>query len=336
MLTRVAIRETLANPAAPKELKTFLTQAQPSLGTMADEREFLLHKRVGQLPRGTDGLAFWATMPDMVADSAAGKQALVAPFGVPEGLLHFIDLELLNPDPARQTFAADLSHKPRFADIPRDMADPRYKKAGYLPFRIANVRQELVAAIRAGRLVDKLGQFPRDEHATKWAGYLAHYGADNLMPMHMTIDYQANSFFPGLAKAPKVHHDMEFRLVDDDENDYPELRQAFWTTFTQELADAELPEGSADLWADSVQIALQAYDALPMIGQAARGAYLQPDGKLKPFDAQAFFSYRSRYEGQDLSVMQLKARQMARAVRWIQHLWLDAWKEAHTAAPGST
>jgi hypothetical protein len=334
MLTRCAARAIVADPAAPKELKQFLADAQPSLGTVADEQEFLLHKRVGPVPRGVDGLAFWATMPDMVADSAAGKERPVAPFRVPEGQLHYLDLELLNADASRQTFAAALSHKPPLADIPRNMDDPRYRKAGYLPFRIENCYQQTVSAIRAGRLVDKPGQFPHDEHATKWAGYLAHYAADNLMPMHTTVDYQAYSFFPGLAKPPKVHFDMEFRLVDDEDADYLELREAFWSLFIGELADAHRPEAGPDLWVDSVQIALQSYDALPIIGQAARGAYLQPDGKLKPFDAAAFFSHRGQYEGQDLSVLQLKARQMARSIRWIEYLWLKAWQEAHAEPAG--
>lgn len=334
LLTRCAVREIMADASAPADLKQFLRIAQPELGTLADEQEFLLHKRIGQVPRGVDGLAFWATMPDMVADAAAAKDKPVAPFGVPESQLHYLDLELLNTDPKLQTFVANLSHKPRLADIPRNMADPRYVKAGYLPFRIEDCYRQMIGNVRAGRLVDKAGQYPRDEHATKWAGYLAHYAADNLMPMHATVDYQAYSFFPGLAKPPKVHFDMEFRLLDDETEDYPALREEFRTVFTKELADARIPADEKDIWQASVQIALQSYDALPMIGQAARGAYLQPDGKLKPFDATAFFTYRGQYEGQEISVLQLKARQMARAVRWIEHLWLQAWQEAHANAAG--
>ena len=225
---------------------------------------------------------------------------------------------------------ANLSHKPRLADIPRDVKDPRYIKAGFLPFRIEDCYRQMISNLRAGRLIDKPGQYPRDEHATKWAGYLAHYAADNLMPMHATVDYQAYSFFPGLAKPPKVHFDMEFRLVDDEAADYMALREEFWTVLVKEIADARMPSDEQDIWLASVQIALQSYDALPMIGQAARGAYLKPDGKLKPFDATAFFSYRGQYEGQAISLLQLKARQMARAVRWIEHLWIQAWREAHT------
>lgn len=334
LLTRCAVREIMNDPAAPKELKQFLAEAQPAVGSIADEQEFLLHKRIGQVPRGVDGLAFWATVPDMVADAAAAKDKAVAPFGVPEGQLHFLDLELLNADAKLQTFAADLSHKPRLGDIPRKMDDPRYIKAGFLPFRIEDCYRKMIVDMRAGRLVDKPGEYPRDEHATKWAGYLAHYAADNLMPMHATVDYQAYSFFPGLAKPPKVHFDMEFRLVDDEEADYEALREQFWTIFVKELADAQRPSDEHDVWLASVQIALQSYDALPMIGQAARGAYLRPDGKLKAFDATAFFSYRGQYEGQEVSVMQLKARQMARAVRWIEHLWVQGWQEAHANGGG--
>ena len=79
LLTRCAAREIIADPAAPNDLKQFLRAAQPELGTLANEQEFLLHKRTGQVPRGVDGLAFWATMPDMVADAAAAKDRPVAP-----------------------------------------------------------------------------------------------------------------------------------------------------------------------------------------------------------------------------------------------------------------
>lgn len=329
MLTRCAVRDLLADPATPADMKQWLKDTQPQLGTVEDERQFLLHTKVGIYPHGVDGLAFWAVYPDLVAGAAADKDRKVAPFDTPESQLHFVDLEMLNADPARQSFAADLSNKPKLADIPRDMKDPRWQKAGMLPFRIIDCYTKTVELMKAGHLKDTPGQFPRDEHAAKWAGCLAHYAADNLMPMHTTVDYQAYSFFPGLAKAPKVHFDMEYRMVDDDGADYPELREAFWPLFVTELADARQPEAGSDLWTDSVQIALQSYDALPMIGQAARGAYLQPDGKLKPWDASAFFSYSGQYEGQQVSILQLKARQEARAVRWIEYLWIRAWQDAH-------
>jgi hypothetical protein len=330
LIARCAARELLDNPDTPADMKAWLREAQPSPGTLEDEHRYLLNTHVGQYPRGVDGLAFWATWPDVVADSAAGKEKKVAPYNVPEGQLHFLDLELLMPDEAARTFAPDLSHKPALADIPRDMKDPRYQKAGFLPFRIDECYQETVAMMRAGRLVDRPGEFPRDEHATRWAGMLAHYASDNTMPMHATMDYQAYSFFPGIEKKPKVHFDMEFRLVDDDNQDYPNLREQFWQQFTADLKSVPAPQWNKDLWVTSVELLRSSYDALPMIGQAARTAYLDADGKqLKPFDAGAFFAYQGAYDGRQLSILQMKSLQLARATKWVELLWLRAWNEAH-------
>ena len=83
--------------------------------------------------------------------------------------------------------------------------------------------------IRQGRLVDKAGQFPRDEHASKWAGFLAHYLQDNTQPQHATEDYRSASYFSANPRsAPNVHADVEYRLVDDEFEDYPALRAEFF------------------------------------------------------------------------------------------------------------
>ena len=83
------------------------------------------------------------------------------------------------------------------------MKDPRYQQAGMLPFRVEECYGKLVEQIRAGRLSDKPGQFPRDEHAAKWAGYLAHYVADNTQPQHATIDYKSQTYFADKRNAPE-------------------------------------------------------------------------------------------------------------------------------------
>ena len=108
-----------------------------------------------------------------------------------ERLLHYIDVEFFLAGDQKREYRHDLSGKPKLADIPRDMKDPRYQQAGMLPFRVEDAYSKLVEQLRAGRLNDKPGQFPRDEHAAKWAGYLAHYVADNTQPQHATIDYKS-------------------------------------------------------------------------------------------------------------------------------------------------
>lgn len=324
LLTRCAVRELLDSPDTPPAMKQWLRDAQGDPSSWDDQRTFLMDAHVGLYPHGIDGLAFWAVVPDLQA--AASRDRQVEPFGVPEDKLHFIDVELLMPNAADRSFAPDLSHKPALADIPRDSKDPRWKQAGMLPFRIENCYQELVHNLRTGRLVDRPGQFPRDEHATKWAGMLAHYAADNCMPMHATVDYQAYSFFPGVAKPPKVHFDMEYILVDGELADYPAIREALWTAFRDQLQKQPAAAAQSDIWKHSVELSLLSYDALPLIGQAARAAYLDADGKPKPFDADAFVQFSGEVDGQKTTLLDMKARQWARATRWIESLWLAAWQ----------
>ena len=333
MITRTAVRNLLASDSTPPDMKAWLLAAQPNLGSIEDEHSFLMTGRMGIYPRGVDGLAFWAVTPDLMADSAAGKERKVEPFNVPEGSLHFLDLEYFMPNEADRTFAADLSHRPAITDIPHDMSDPRWQKAGMLPFRIEGCYSDLVSAIRSGRLVDKPGQFPRDNHATRLAGQLAHYAADNWMPLHATMDYQCYSWFPDAPRKPRVHFDMEFRLTDDDTADYPQLREQFWNAYLGANAIEPAP-AEKDVWTSSVRYSSIAYAFIPMIGKAARGAYLDPAGNLKGFDAEAFFAFKDRFPelgiDNEISILDLKAIMMSKGVKWTERLWLDAWRDAHS------
>lgn len=323
LIVRCAVRELLDDPATPADMKQWLRQAQPALGTASDERQFLFSGRVGLRAKGVEGLAYWAVWPDIAADN----KAKVSPFDLPEAKLHFVDVELFMPDKADRGFAADLSHKPRLQDIPRDMKDPRWAHAGMLPFRVENCYQQMVAMLRQNRLTPAPGEAASDESAVKWAGMLAHYAADNAMPMHATVDYQAYSFFAGIEKKPKVHFDMEYVLVDGDTQSYPEIRDSLWKAFAADLAATPAQAIKPDVWTASLELSLASYDQLPLIGHAARAAYLDADGKLKPFDAGAFANFR---EGAGKpTLLQMKARQWAIAVKWVEVLWLQAWQDAH-------
>ena len=337
LLTRLAASRLLADPGTPKEMKAWLRDAAPNLPDDEGNRAFLLHARVGIFPRNVDGIPYWAVIPDLEAlinSAAPGRGRVVEPFGVGERLLHFVDVELFMPDESRRRYAPDLSNKPKLADIPRDPADPRFQRAGMLPFRVEQCYEKLVEAVRAGRLNDKPGQFPRDEHAAKWAGYLAHYVQDNTQPHHATVDYKSASYFADPLSAPNVHADMEFRLVDDEFRDYPELRRAFWEALTHALDTTKDTVGTeGDLFRQTLEVSLASYDALPLIGQAAAAAYgasAIDGGRPKPseFDANTFFGFRGTYQGAELSLLELKARQMAWAVRRTEQLWLRAWREA--------
>ena len=341
LLTRIAAARLIADPATPAGMKDWLRAAAPNLPGMDGEREFLLHARVGVFPRGVDGIPFWATVPDLNAltDSGPADRAKkVEPFGVPERLLHFIDVEFFMPDEARRRYAPDLSNKPKLSDIPDDPADPRFARAGMLPFRVRQCFERLVESIRAGRLNDRPGRFPRDEHAAKWAGFLAHYVEDNTQPHHATVDYKSASYFAaGPRTAPNIHADMEYRLVDDDFADYPELRQAFWDAFAKALAAAQDPVGTdGDVFRSTLEVSLASYDALPLIGEAAVAGYgAAGGGRPRDLNAEAFYTHRGKVRGEEMSLLEMKARQMAWAERRVEALWLRAWKEATASNLGA-
>lgn len=330
LMTRLAAERLLEDPRTPAEMKAWLRQAQPDLRSLPAEKQFALTARIGLYPRAADGLAFWATYPDFVTltDGSGETARKVEPFGVPERMLHFIDLEFFFPDDARRGYADDLSHKPGLSDIPRDRADPRWQRSGMLPFRIEQCYQEMVNHIRQGRLVDQPGQYPRDDQATRWAGMLAHYAEDNTQPHHATADYKSQSYFPDKLRAPNVHADMEPRLTDDENADYPALRQEWWEAFEASLATFDDPVNSDDPWVGTVEVSLASYDALPLIGHAAANAYHR-DAAGWQFDADAFFHHAGTVDGQQTTVLKMKARQMAWGVKRVERLWLAAWKAGH-------
>jgi hypothetical protein len=326
LLTRLAAMGLLADPRTPEPMKQWLRDALGEQRTIEQEKELFLHGRVGIVPRGVDGLAYWSVMPDLIADLERDRK--LEPYGVNEGRLHYIDVEFFAPDPQKRRYVDDLSGKPTLADFPRDMTDERYASAGMLPFAVERTYAQLVAAIRAGRLNDRPGQFPRDEHATRYAGWLAHYLQDNTQPHHATIDFRSHSYFPDTIRAPNVHGDMEFRLVDDDKNDYPQLRAQLWDELMAALERVEDPVRSDDLWQATIEVALISYDALPMIGRAARLAYPRASAAGPgPWDADAFFNYRGRYLGREMTVLQMKAHQLAWAVKRVQRVWRQAWAQ---------
>ncbi|MEA2710095.1 MAG: hypothetical protein QOF78_2696 [Phycisphaerales bacterium] len=340
-LTRIAAERLMADEKTPDAMRQWLRAATPGAMDMAGEKRWFLEQRQGIVPRGADGLPFWAVAPDTVVLMEGRDEKKVAPFGVPERLLHYVDLELLAAGDQKREYRHDLSGKPKLADIPRDMKDPRYLQAGMLAFRVADSYQKLVEQLRAGRLNDKPGQFPRDEHATKWAGYLAHYLADNTQPQHATIDYKSAAYFADKRRAPNVHAQVEYMMADDDADDHAALREEYWPLLMKALDEVNDPVETADLFIATNEVALASYDALPLIGVAAMAAMKQggtpeqPQGApaAEKFDTETFFRHRGTYQGREISVLEMKARQQAWAVKRIERIWRRAWDEAHQPAP---
>ena len=340
LMTRIAAERLIADPNTPADMKEWLKAANRTGSDMDGEKKFFLHQRVGLYPRGVDGLGFWAVIPDLEKLSNGPVKANIAPFGIPESSLHFTDAELLNPAQEKHTFKDDLSSKPKLEEVSKDMADPAWKKAGMLPFRVADVYKKLVDVIRAGKLNDKNGQYPRDEHAEHWAGFLAHYLEDNTQPHHATIDFNSKSYFAkSTGRSPGIHGNVEGLLMDDDHEDYMHLREEFWPIFVKALDEVKDPATSNEPWQATVEVMLYSYDYLPLIGRAAQAGYkiggtaTEPAGApAAKIDADAFFHVKMNVHDVEISMMEMKAQQMALGVKRVQRVWLQAWNEAHQPA----
>lgn len=357
LLTRIAAAQLIASPDTPEAMKQWLREAAPGLLTMEQEREWWLTRRIGPIPRGADGLMFWAVKPDMDALTDRDRRK-VPPFDVPERLLHYIDLEYFGPTPPpkpatrpaptgpellatrpstdTQPLAPAPTRpgprvKPSITDVPRALTDTRLRDAGMLPHRVQQCYDQLVSHLRDGKLNDRPGQYPRDEHAAKWAGLLAHYAQDNTQPHHSTVDYKSRSYFPPeLSNPPDVHALFEYGLGDGEHDDLMHLREQFWNHFASALDTVEDPARSTDPFESTIEISLYSYDALPLIGESAAAA-LNPTGPRDArLDPTRFYNGTGTFVGKEMTVLQLKAHQMALATVRTKKLWLAAWHAAHS------
>ena len=325
--SRLAASRLIADPTTPPEMKAWLERAVPQRLDLAGEQEFLLHARVGRNPSGYTGILYWSFMPDEHAQKDP-KDAKVQPYGAHERLMHYIDLELFLAGNAKREYRGDLSAKPAIDDIPRDPHDPRFLQAGYLPLRAQEMYDKLVRAIRDGRLEPTSAG--DTDHAIYYAGYLAHYLADNTQPQHATIDYKSQSYFRNPRRAPNIHSAVEYLMIDDELAEHPELRREYWPLFARELEEFRDPIATDDLFRATLEVAMSSYDALPLIGEAAAAA-TSPGGandKSDVLDLDKFFRHRGTVAGRETSVMEMKARQTAWAVKRIERVWRQAWREA--------
>ncbi len=328
-LTRIAAQRLMDDPQTPPAMKLWLADIIPQKLAAAAERDFMLNASVQtDLNRSGGGVLYWVMEPDDVAQNGA-RGAKVEPFGVHERLMHFIDLELFVAGSKQRKYKDDLSAKPLIEDIRRDWKDERYIQSGYLPFATEHAYQQLVRAIRENRLKPSDGLGARDDQsAMRWAGYLAHYLQDNTQPQHATVDYKSQSYFGSKRGAPNIHSEMEWRMVDDARQNFPELRAEYWDAFTIALKEFKDPITTDDVWRASIEVSFISYDALPLIGQAALAAATKASDGAYNIDTVKFFSHTGIVDGQEMSLLQLKARQQAWAVKRTQRMWLAAWIEA--------
>jgi hypothetical protein len=336
LFTRMAVARLLDDPMAPAPMKAWLRDAIGDPVNLTGFEDFYLNAKVGREPVGMTGLSYWSYMPDIHAQKDP-PDLKIQPFNIRERQLHFIDLELLLPDDRKREYKHDLSNKPAIGDLPRDMTDPRYQQAGMLPFRVEHCYQELIKAIRENRLHAPTHDAQDGKTATYWAGYLAHYLADNTQPHHATIDYKSQAYFADKrqGRAPDIHAEMEYRMCDDEKNDFMSLRREYWPLFIAHVEKFQDPVDSRDPWLCCVETSFKCYDALPLIGLAAmRGAGQggtpdRPEGPINPqFDTEAFFRFEGQYMGRAMTVLEMKAMQTAWAVRRIERFLRQAWDDA--------
>jgi hypothetical protein len=338
LFTRLAVARIMNDASAPTAMKSWLKSVTGDVPTLAGAEDFFLHTHIGIKPTGFWGLAYWCYEPDEHAlyDRATVK---IEPFGVHEKFLHYIDLELLVSGDAKRQYEHDLSNKPPLAEIPRNMKDERYVQAGMLPFRIEYCYQKLVASIKAGRLNAPSRDEQEEQTAVYWAGYLSHYLADCTQPHHATMDYKSQSYFADQRRSPNIHAEVEYRMCDDEVNDFMDLRKEYWPIFASQLEQFKDPVQTTDIWQGSLEVSWRSYDALPLIGLAAMHAASQagtpehPTGAASTVDTAAFFHFRGQYMGREISVMEMKAIQTAWAVKRIEKVLRQAWNEAAATSP---
>lgn len=329
LFTRLAAQRLIDDPGTPDAMKAFLRQAMPNTFTPEQEQAFYMTARVGASKGDAqEKIEYWSIAPDVFAASNK-RDSVVEPFGVHERQMHFVDAEYFQAD-RKLGYKDDLSGKPGVKDIPRNMTDARWPRAGMLPFAVEHSYRKLVESIRDNRLTTTGSKDVSTDDAVRWAGYLAHYVQDNTQPHHATIDYKSQSYFGDMRDPPNVHAEMEYRMVDDDSGDFVELRTKYWPMFQEQLAVKD-PEVSDDPWLATVEVALYSYDALPLIGRAAAASKTKADPSTKKragVNTDAFFRFEGNFQGQKMTVLDMKAIQTARAVKRTQLMWLKAWKEA--------
>lgn len=331
--TRIAATRIINDASAPAELRDWLKANTPTLASMDAEREFFLTERVGEKPDASklSGLTWWACVPDI---DALDRESPPTPLtGRHERFNHYIDLEYLNPDKTKWEFQKDLSSLPSPTDIPRDIKNEVYYKAGYLPFSVENAYVKLVAALKAGKLTADASNPEDQDHAVRWAGVMCHYVEDNTQPHHATEDYKSATYFAKGRSSPNVHAEMEYRMGDDAEQPFPELREAFWDAFAGELKAISDPTQATQPFDATIEVAMKSYRALPLIGEAAAAAVHQETiGTKKPtLDTEKFFHFEGTVDAVRQSVLQMKARQTAWAVARAETMLRAAWAEAHPA-----
>jgi hypothetical protein len=345
LLTRLAALRIIDDPKAPAGLRDFLKANMDH--TLADCQALAETEYVGpnpqDLPDFDTALDKWCTMPDRMKAPPEGLKK-IEPYGMPETYMHRLDLEVFSDPPA---YRDDLSGKPDVSKIPHDLKDPRWKRGGFLPWRVEEMYHRLARDFGPGDTVADPVQALHD------AGYLAHYVEDSTQPHHATLDYQSQSYLAGhvagmpastqpitmalallhLPAGVNPHGDVEYQIFLNTDEPRGDLRKEFWKDLIADLDahNGDDPEENRsaenfDPFRWDLNVLSDSYDYLPLIGRGVQAGY--STGK---FDPAAFFNYTGMAKGQPMTMLQLIARQNAEAVLNLEMIYRLAWDQAHRA-----
>jgi len=335
IITRLACLRILNDPQAPQGLKDFIRAE--TTATMDDVQKMAVGSTLGtpgdDINHGIDG---YCTLPDRIQGMPGGRDP-IEPYGAPEALMHFTDLEYFT---AEGQYHDDLSGRPAMSAIPHDVNDPRWKRAGFAPLRAEECYKKFVAELTKGSAMNA-------DTAAKWAGYLAHYTEDVHQPHHNTADHKSFSYLAG--KVPGVpasaahmdpraahvprsinpHGDVEFQLFEDDAEPRATFRKIYWEELNRDIEllgktpiALEKPAQFDDFHFMLTRM-FDSYEYLPLIGHGALAAY-----QSGTFNPQAFFSTEYTIHGQKLSVIQMIALQNAKAVLAVEKVYRQAWVDS--------
>ena len=311
--------------------------------TMEDCRDLALNQVVGGDPKSPVGLDDAVTLPDRIGFVEPGKSAVIARMGWRSRRLHYMGMEWFSGDP---TYKADFLDRPTLGEISRDVRDPRWKLAGFVPLRIEECYKKTAAGFSgSGGKID-------NAEVVHWAGYLAHYLEDCHQPHHSTVDNRSYSYLAGKVAAVheirtktsdgkeaityrvdpgatiNPHSNMEYSLFENTAEPLATFRQQYWTELTARI-DAHAKSFSTpdayDPFARAIGILSDSYEYLPAVGDAAQHGY--SSGK---FDAAAFFGAQETVHGQAMTLIQLIADRNASAVLEVEAAWRHAWAEGHS------
>jgi hypothetical protein len=341
LISRMAALRIINDPVAPQGLKDFLkTNMKYDLEAC---RKMAVEEYVGvKAENYLAGLDGAVTLPDRIQHEDEGKKN-IEPYGAPEEKMHYTDLEWLGKDPA---YKPDLSNKVKLADVPRDVKDPRWKMAGFAPFRIEEHYKKLVAEFAK----DKLD----NDETLRVTGYLLHYIEDAHQPHHSTIDFKSFSYLAGKIKEVKEikkptadggtsvsyyvskenskafnpHGAMEFQLFENTQEPRKTLREQYWKEFTERIDKKSKIETERaykfGTFEYAYSILSNSYDYLPAVGKATLAGYATGE-----FNPEKFFNSEDTVKGQKMTILQLIADRNATAVLEVEQTLRTAWADAH-------